>query len=288
MSVSKVRVRSPGDTKREGFWRSPEDPTLPSPVANDRPWKGKSELLTRLKKIQSRAEGINYKGWSTCRVCNCRNGSVTFKYKGWSWPSGFIHYIEKHNVEPTDAFKKFINSFFTEAADPAGAIDKKMRNRPGTIKERKAYKEHLELMKKAQSSSEWLTLLDALFFIPQRAVFHAAEFDPSQGYQQEGKWKVDTSSTLSTFSMRKRPDSDIAKTMPSAVRAEFANLFDAFESGQCKAVTHITGSCNLVITLDLVSGSTGSDPYKAMCFRPITAQFASLKLAPDTEEGEES
>ena len=54
----------------------------------------------------------HYKGWSNCRVCEQQNGSteyvLEFMESKWEWPVGFLHYVEKHNVRPSQAFQEFI------------------------------------------------------------------------------------------------------------------------------------------------------------------------------------
>jgi hypothetical protein len=96
--------------RREGFWRNGKDyPELPKPVPNDKPWKGKRRFLKALAKAESRDRiGGPYKGWSNCRICDCKNGSSDYQLKGWEWPSGFHHYVEKHNIRPSLAFQEFI------------------------------------------------------------------------------------------------------------------------------------------------------------------------------------
>lgn len=97
---------------REGFWYSPAEPGWPRPVPHAKPWKGKSHFVELLTKLEGEAQELCYKGWSTCRICHCHNGSVTYRYKQWEWPSGFLHYIEKHNVRPSDEFIAFVESQF--------------------------------------------------------------------------------------------------------------------------------------------------------------------------------
>jgi hypothetical protein len=54
-------------------------------------------------------------GFSKCRLCEIDNGSeefsigkngITFKF-----PEGLIHYYDKHNVQPSNEFYKFINEY---------------------------------------------------------------------------------------------------------------------------------------------------------------------------------
>lgn len=108
----KAKQRDPVQTLREGFWRSEREPTLPSPHGLDKPWKGKRKFLAALAKVEKRAHASHYKGSSNCRICDKRNGSATYEYDGWQWPSGYRHYVEVHNVRPSLAFQEFILGYY--------------------------------------------------------------------------------------------------------------------------------------------------------------------------------
>lgn len=94
--------------KREGFWLSKYEPDLPTPKARDSPAPDQQEVLNRLSKREASAQEVFYKGWSTCRICGCSNGTSEFKFRGWTWPIGLRHYIEKHNVRVSPEFKTFL------------------------------------------------------------------------------------------------------------------------------------------------------------------------------------
>lgn len=96
------------ELKKEGFWYSKETPGFPMPVANATPWEGKNEFLSKLSKIEEKAVIIRYRGWSVCRICSKHNGSTEFNLAGWCWPSGFRHYVEEHNVKPSNEFLNFV------------------------------------------------------------------------------------------------------------------------------------------------------------------------------------
>lgn len=97
----------------EGFWKSKEEPKYPEPISNDTIWfkNNKKLIISKLQKIQSIVKPKAYKGSSLCRLCGCKNGSEEYSVATpdnakviWTWPSGFIHYIEEHNVCPTEDF----------------------------------------------------------------------------------------------------------------------------------------------------------------------------------------
>ena len=112
----------------EGYWRpdaelKPSDGPcrpyhlLPWPVARDNPWPGQTEFLAALDWVERRARAIekyHQMGYSTCRLCGRRNGTAEFfdprpeAVHGWRWPEGFAHYVEEHNVEPSNAFLNYI------------------------------------------------------------------------------------------------------------------------------------------------------------------------------------
>lgn len=92
----------------EGFWWSKEEQGFPVPQPYNGPWSAKPLFLEALEKVESKAQSKSFKGWSKCRLCSKSNGSESFIYKGWEWPSGYRHYIEVHGVRPSVAFEQFI------------------------------------------------------------------------------------------------------------------------------------------------------------------------------------
>lgn len=102
------RPSNPSLINREGFWASKYYPNLPIVVASDKPWKGQKKFLKHLIALEARLRPQRYKGWSTCRICKCSNGSEEYVYNGWRWPSGFAHYVLEHNVRPSLAFQEMV------------------------------------------------------------------------------------------------------------------------------------------------------------------------------------
>lgn len=92
---------------REGFW-SPEHTPAPSAA----PWEGQAEFLRKLAAVEAEAHVVQFRGWSNCRVCTRPNGSREFLTAGATWPSGFYHYIEAHNVEPSIEFREYIEKLY--------------------------------------------------------------------------------------------------------------------------------------------------------------------------------
>ena len=113
----------------EGFWRSmPDDSSSSLPFPEPTQTTIDQNFLTKLtdveKKISQVSVGLEvykigtgaliYMGQSYCRLCNLdSNGSMTFVYNNDDymvmWPQGYLHYLENHNVQPSEAFVAFIN-----------------------------------------------------------------------------------------------------------------------------------------------------------------------------------
>lgn len=96
--------------RREGFWKEGPESLLPMPHARDKAWKGQKRFLDALRSKQGddNTQSVAYKGASQCRLCKCRNGSMSFIADGWTWPEGLAHYVSEHNVRPSLAFQEFI------------------------------------------------------------------------------------------------------------------------------------------------------------------------------------
>lgn len=96
----------------EGYWAQSakeKNTYYPWPVADTFHWnKKRKEFITKLTKLEYKAQSNMYKGWSTCRLCKRRNGSGDYTYKKWTWPDGLRHYVVKHKVLPSVAFIEFV------------------------------------------------------------------------------------------------------------------------------------------------------------------------------------
>lgn len=95
--------------RKIGFWKSSMSPELPMPVPHNIPFEGKNEFIKRLRAIEeNKATKMSYRGFSICRICNEVNGSAEYSFSGFTWPSGYLHYIQDHNVIPEKDFFDFI------------------------------------------------------------------------------------------------------------------------------------------------------------------------------------
>jgi hypothetical protein len=117
------------EVKAVGFWWSEFAQDLPKPVANDRDMVNGPIFRTALTMLQMRMSNSNgyglsrarepnpvgqviqYKGFSHCRICGNANGSQTFILDGFSWPSGYLHYLSEHFVRPDPAFEQFVKDW---------------------------------------------------------------------------------------------------------------------------------------------------------------------------------
>lgn len=124
-----------GSFKTEGFWSETNKPTiLETPsynnsflekfkeindyITNQEPhfWMNNG-LAIRLMNIPVSDINItDYCGYSTCRICgyDC-NGSADYVLKSgsvqYTFPQGFLHYVEKHNIKVSEDFVDFIEKF---------------------------------------------------------------------------------------------------------------------------------------------------------------------------------
>lgn len=93
--------------KVEGYWRAHKDDVSEYPFPESVGFKD-DVFVEKVKSLQEKARVIQFKGFSFCRICECINGTQEFEYKGWNWPSGYLHYIVDHGVKPSDEFYDFV------------------------------------------------------------------------------------------------------------------------------------------------------------------------------------
>lgn len=99
----------------EGYW----GPGFQTPAGNPSPWQHQDVFLEKLRLVEAVLPTRGYKGSAPCRLMDkcgqARNGSREFEDKHWKegwtvvWPEGFRHYIEAHNLKPTQEFLNYID-----------------------------------------------------------------------------------------------------------------------------------------------------------------------------------
>lgn len=105
-------------TQLEDYWASSKDPETdmykgeyPWPKEESQPAPNQSLLLRQMAWVETNkaTQHLCY-GFSWCRLCgdDKPNGSWEYSFAGFTWPSGLMHYIMKHNVRPSIAFQNMI------------------------------------------------------------------------------------------------------------------------------------------------------------------------------------
>ena len=82
-----------------GFWSEscrPEDAVDPA-------W-GILERYLVMRYLRAGTITATYRGSSNCRICECFNGNCDVSDGTYVWPSGYVHYLELHDVKPPQAF----------------------------------------------------------------------------------------------------------------------------------------------------------------------------------------
>lgn len=125
--------------KKVGFWYSESEPELPMPEEHGtQAWEHRANFMGILTMLQMsmindwRASNFQnghsryqeqypdaavhqYRGWSMCRLCKQTNGTKEFVLGGFTWPEGYAHYLDYHNVAPDPDFKQFILNWAAES-----------------------------------------------------------------------------------------------------------------------------------------------------------------------------
>jgi hypothetical protein len=101
LRVDILKKQSAGVTK-VGYWKSKYEPGYPEPIADSATAEQVAEMLHNLKRLTNNAHVVQYRGWSTCRICGKSNGTKEYEktVEGVEYhiPEGLAHYISKHAV----------------------------------------------------------------------------------------------------------------------------------------------------------------------------------------------
>jgi len=103
-----IRSRHPdlgteGNLKTLGYWASRYDigpASLPDPQNYvDESWDpDERDLIVRY--LEAGKKHAQWRGMSSCRFCDCRNGSACLTDGTYVWPQGLSHYLREHAVRP--------------------------------------------------------------------------------------------------------------------------------------------------------------------------------------------
>lgn len=87
-----------------GFWSAPGSLSLLDEIdkAHDSSWKiqNPQEYAIVLAYLNTPERTEGYRGWSTCRVCKCPNGSQDWFKGPFRYPQGYVHYLVEHGFKP--------------------------------------------------------------------------------------------------------------------------------------------------------------------------------------------
>jgi hypothetical protein len=64
-------------------------------------------IIAAISKLETSSSVVQSFGYSDCRICQCNNGTEEYTHGKYTWPSGYIHYLEKHNVLVDHEFAKY-------------------------------------------------------------------------------------------------------------------------------------------------------------------------------------
>jgi hypothetical protein len=83
---------------RIGYWLGPRAPGWPDPRQFVDPTWDEEEREDVVSYLQHGLLARGMMGYSTCRFCESRNGSVELSDGIYIWPEGLTHYVQEHNV----------------------------------------------------------------------------------------------------------------------------------------------------------------------------------------------
>jgi hypothetical protein len=120
-------------------------------------------IISRLKLVNEFLEGknryISYDKRRDCLLCDAKNiTSKTYRFMDIMWEDGLIHYIDKHNIEPSVQFKHFIlKNNITKKISSALRTD---INRSTIKKENNEKKQKMTILSKIQKDNDQYVVID--------------------------------------------------------------------------------------------------------------------------------
>ena len=101
-------------TKRTyvGYWSTEDKIYYGNPVQNWNGWNDKelyNKFVEKLSAKLKKSREDHYKGYSECRICGGNNGCGEYNIEDkYLVPSGYMHYITKHKIQPHKWFLEYI------------------------------------------------------------------------------------------------------------------------------------------------------------------------------------
>ena len=93
-----------------GHWYSKHEPDLPNPKDHvDSKWDSDERNMV-INYLDSGEVDRRYRGSSSCRFCDCVNGSTSLTDGTYIWPQGLSHYLREHKVRLSQEFISHVNS----------------------------------------------------------------------------------------------------------------------------------------------------------------------------------
>jgi hypothetical protein len=115
---------------RVGYWLGPQAVGWPDPGRFVDPLWDAEERQDVASYLRRGVFARAMMGYSTCRFCGRRNGSVELSDGVYVWPEGLGHYVEEHDVRLPDEFVDHVRGM-TECLEEAEVDEIWWRGQPG-------------------------------------------------------------------------------------------------------------------------------------------------------------
>lgn len=142
--------------KYESFWRDnkdikitdSEENILPYPTERKTKWQNQEFFVEKLEEIENHLRRKNkfikyeQERFKDCLICGQKNVSTgLFEINNIRWENGLLHYINRHNVKPSD---RFIDTIFRHTVGPKIRKIKRLTTMKG-VKVKKFNKMYLKI-----------------------------------------------------------------------------------------------------------------------------------------------
>lgn len=108
---------------RIGYWRGDRANAWPDVTAFvDMSW-GAEDRERVIQHLRHAFLARAYMGFSTCRLCGARNGSLELTDGTYIWPEGLAHYVDAHGVRLPEDFVRHVG--LVRAAHEDAEVDER-------------------------------------------------------------------------------------------------------------------------------------------------------------------